>query len=160
MKKFKVHTLQEYVNVLAAREPVPGGGSAAALSAALGAGLISMVTQYSLNKGSSASVERRLEKTLQKSEALRQSFLEYVDLDSEAYLDVVRTRKGPENEKKAALKKAAAVPREIAKLCSRAIDLTPFLVKEGNKWLLSDVEVAVELLTAAYKSSMIMSQQG
>ena len=160
MKQFKNHTVEEYLNVLAAREPVPGGGSAAALAAAIGAGLISMVTRYSLKKNLPDRFERRMEKTLQQSEILRQRFLDLVDLDAEAYLEVVRTRKGPEAEKKVALKKASSVPREICKLCSRAIDLTPFLVLKGNKWLLSDVEVALELLTDAYKSAMTMSHQG
>jgi methenyltetrahydrofolate cyclohydrolase len=160
MKKFKNHTLEQYLNILAAREPVPGGGSAAALAAALGAGLISMVTQYSLGKGSSPNVERRLEKILCASEQLRAKFLELVDLDAQAYLEVVRTRKGLEREKQTALRKAAAVPREIGKLCSQAIDLTPYLVLKGNKYLLSDVEVALELFFAAYKSAMTMSQQG
>jgi methenyltetrahydrofolate cyclohydrolase len=160
MKKFKNHSLEKYLDVLAAREPVPGGGSAAAMAAALGAGLISMVTQYSLKKGSPALVERRLQKTLLASERLRQRFLRIVDLDAEAYLAVVRTRKGPERARKAALKQAAKVPRELAQLCYQAIDLTPFLVLKGNKYLFSDVEVAVELLLAAFKSAMTMSQQG
>lgn len=160
MKKFKNHTLDKYLDVLAAREPVPGGGSAAAMSAALGAGLISMVTQYSLKKGSPALVERRLEKILRTSERLRREFLCIVDLDAQAYLAVVRTRKGPLRARQVALRQAAKVPQQLARLCSQAIDLTPFLVLKGNKYLLSDVEVAVELLFAAFKSAMTMSQQG
>ena len=160
MKKFKEQTLEQYLDALASREPVPGGGSAAALSAALGAGLVSMVTQYSVNKGSPVDVEAKLQEILQQSEILRKKFLELVDRDAEAYLGVVQARKGTEEEKKAAAVKAAAVPRELAELCYQAIDLTPFLVLNGNKYLLSDVEVAVELLNAAFKSATTMSQQG
>ena len=43
MKRYKIHTLQEYLEVLSQRTPVPGGGSAAALVGSLGAALISMV---------------------------------------------------------------------------------------------------------------------
>ena len=38
--------LRDYLNDLAARRPAPGGGSAAALSAAIGASLMSMVANY------------------------------------------------------------------------------------------------------------------
>ncbi len=160
MAKLKDLTLEQYLNVLAAREPAPGGGSAAALTAALGAGLVSMVTQYSLKKGSPADVEAQLEQALSQSEKMRRRFLELVDLDAEAYLQVVQARKGTEEEKQAAARQAAAVPREIAELCYQTLDLTPLLVAHGNKYLLSDVEVALELLTAAFKSAMTMSQQG
>jgi len=126
----------------------------------LGAGLLAMVTRYSLQKGSPAEVEAQLERILAESEKYRQRFLELVDLDAEAYLEVVRARKGSEEEKRAAQDKATAVPRELARLCYEAVDLTPFLVLKGNKYLISDVEVAVELLTAAFKSAMTMSKQG
>jgi len=39
----------------------------------------------------------------------------------------------------------------------QALDLTPFLVAKGNPYLLSDVEVAVELLEAGFMSSIVMS---
>ena len=155
MKKFQRYTLKEYLDSLSAKKPVPGGGSAAALTAATGAALISMVARYSLGKGASKTVEKKIEKTLAKSEALRERFLEYVDLDAEAYLKVVEARKGTAREKKAAARQARNVPLQVAKLCYTAVELTPFLVEKGNKYLVSDVEVAVELLMAAFHSAMI-----
>lgn len=154
MKKYKDHSLEEYLQALSVKTPAPGGGSAAALTAALGAALISMAAHYSLGKNSS-SVDRKLQRLLTKSERLRKRFLELVDLDAAAYLAVVQTRKSPEEIRAAALKKAAAVPREVGKLCFEAIQLAPFLATKGNKHLLSDVEVAVEFLLAAFKSAMV-----
>lgn len=78
-----------------------------------------------------------------------------MDLDAQAYLGVVAARKADPASHKAALRAAARVPREVAKLCYQAIELTPALVRDGNKNLLSDVEVAVELLEAAFKSALI-----
>ncbi|MCK5581017.1 MAG: cyclodeaminase/cyclohydrolase family protein [Candidatus Omnitrophica bacterium] len=155
MKKYKSHTLKEYLDVLASRNPTPGGGSAAALTASTGVALIAMVARYSLGKGASKAVEKRIEKILEKSEAFRKRLLECVDLDAQAYLKVVAARKGTAREKKAASRQAQKVPLEVSKLCCKAVDLTPFLVEKGNKYLVSDVEVAVELLLAAYKSAMI-----
>src|SRR5579862_2181271 len=91
--QFKTKTLQDYVDQLSRREPVPGGGSAAALTAALAVGLISMVTNYSIGrKSNTKTVEKRLTKILAQSEPIRLRLLELTSLDSEAYLKVTAAR--------------------------------------------------------------------
>ncbi len=89
-----------------------------------------------------------------KSEILRKRFLELVDLDAQAYLEFVKARKADEATKALAKKRACDVPLEVARLCYEALDLAPYLVLEGNKYLVSDVEVALEMLSSAYKSAM------
>jgi len=44
------HTIAEFVAATAAKQPVPGGGSVAALVGALGAALGEMVVNYSIGK--------------------------------------------------------------------------------------------------------------
>ncbi len=155
-KKYQDYTLTQYARALAERQPVPGGGSAAALTALLGVSLIEMVTRYSMGrKGATQRKEQRLKRILEQAKDLHQRLLALVDLDAEAYLDVVAARALSDKEKKKALKAAAAVPAETARWCRKAVDLTPFLVKEGNPYLLSDIEVALELLWAAYRSAMM-----
>ena len=156
MKKFKDHTLQEYLDRLSAREPVPGGGSAAALSSALGAGLICMVTRYSLGKGKPAAIESKLTKTLAKAEDIRARLLELVDEDAEVYLGVVAARKLDAKVQKAAAKKSAQVPKAICRLSYDAVELTPFVVEHGNPHLISDIEAALEFLLAGYHSGLVM----
>lgn len=153
MKKFQDYTLSEYCDVLSQKVSVPGGGSAAALSGALGAALLSMVVNYSLGKKTD-DVDAKLKEILKKSEVLRKRFLELVDLDAQAYLEFVNARKADEPTKEKARQRACEVPLEIAQLCYQALNLAPYLVLEGNKYLVSDVEVALELLGAAYKSAM------
>lgn len=148
-------TLKEYLDALAAKAPVPGGGSAASLVGALGAALISMVAQYSLGKGKPPSVEKKIEGILLQSESIRGRFLALVDLDAEAYLNVVKSRKADPEVKKEALRKAREVPMEACRLCFQAVELTPFLVEEGNQFLLSDVRVALEMLLAAFNASLV-----
>ncbi len=156
MKKFKDHTLEEYLSRLSAREPVPGGGSAAALSSALGAGLIAMVTRYSLGKGKPEAVETKFQTIIERADAIRASLLELVDLDAEAYLGVVAARKLDTKAQRAASQKAAQVPRKICRLSFEAVELTPFVVENGNPYLMSDIEVALELLLAGYHSALVM----
>ena len=153
MQKFKNQTLKMYLDLLASRNPTPGGGSVAALVAALGAGLISMVANYSIKKTNPASLNKRMQAVLKESEKLRKQFLDLVDLDAEAYLGVVKTRNASPEKKKKALKKASEIPMKVCRLCYAAMQLTPPLVKEGNRYLLSDVKVAVELLVAAFHSA-------
>jgi len=155
MKKFKNHTLIQYVDILSKKVPVPGGGSAAALTGSLGVGLIEMVANYSKGRSQSKRIESRIEKILAQSKQIRQRLLELADLDAEAYLKVVKSRKSSDREKKAALKAACDVPKEVCKLCYKAMDFTPFLVKQGNQYLISDIEVAIEMLRAAYNASLI-----
>ena len=158
MESFKNYTLQQYVQQLSERKPVPGGGSAAALAGSLGAALISMVANYSLGKGKPIDVEQKIKETLEKSEKLRLRLLELVDLDAQAYMAVVEARKKDEEAKKTAAKRASEVPLEIAKKCYEAVDLTSFLVIEGNQNLISDIQVANELLLSAFKSAMVNVQ--
>ncbi len=155
MKKYKNHTVSQYLEQLSLRVPAPGGGSAAALVGALGAALISMVANYSLSKKNPKPSDSRIKALLLKSEKLRKRLLELVDLDAQAYLGVVKTRQASEAVKQRALKKACDVPREVCRLCLSAVELTPFLVKNGNRHLMSDIKVALELLTAAFDSALL-----
>jgi len=155
MKKYKNHTLQEYLDVLSKKTPTPGGGSAAALTAATGAALVSMVANYSKGKSKSKKAEDRISSILKQSEKIRKRLLTLVDLDAEAYLDVVKARGASESVKKRASQKAAKAPLEVCRLCYNAIQLTPYLVKHGNQNLVSDVEVAVEMFQAAFRSAHI-----
>ena len=154
---FKDLTLKNYLDQLAGRQPVPGGGSAAALTAAMAVGLISMVTNYSIGrKANSPAVERRLTKILTQSESIRQRLLELTSLDSEAYLKVTAARVLDKKAQKQASCEARSVPQEICKLCYKAVQLTPYLAEKGNPYLLSDVEVALELLMSAFYGARIM----
>ena len=154
-KKYRRYTLAEYLDTLSMKTPVPGGGSAAALTAALGVALIAMAANYSRGKNESSAARRAIDNILKKSHQMRKRLLALVDRDAEAYLGVVKTRRASDRLKKAALKKACEVPFEVCRLCYRAVNLTPFLIKNGNPNLLSDVEIANELLLAAFQSSQI-----
>jgi len=155
MKRFKTHTLKFYLESLASRNPVPGGGSAAALTAALGVGLIEMAAHYSKGKAAPNSASKKLTQILRRCHKIRQRLLELVDLDAMSYLALVKARKAKPAVRRKARAQARKVPREVCRLCYQAVDMTPFLVKNGNRNLLSDIEVALELLMAAFHSAKI-----
>ena len=155
MKPLKHHTLKEYIHQLSAKTPVPGGGSAAALTGALGVALISMAANYSCGKNSLETIEKNIKEILGKSEKIKNCLLKLVDLDAQAYRDVVKARKASPVIKSKALNKARAVSLEVAEQCYQAIKLTPYLVQRGNLNLIADVQIAIELLLAAYHSAMV-----
>lgn len=129
--------IKKYLNDLAAKLPAPGGGSAAAMDAALGACLISMVINFTLGKPRYAKYQAQLKAMLVKSEKLRQEFSNLVDLDVVAY-------------KSKNIRDALNVPFILCRLCFEAIKLCPPLMIKGNLNLISDVAVAAILLESAY----------
>ncbi len=137
MKKYKTQSLAKYLNDLAARVPAPGGGSAAALNAAMAASLISMVINFTLGKPKYAAFVEELKGILIKSEKLRVDFLDLVDLDVVAY-------------QSKDIRKALDVPFMLSRLIYQAAKLCPPLVKKGNVNLASDVAVAAVLLESAF----------
>lgn len=155
MKLFRNYSLSEYTRALSLKVPAPGGGSAAALIGAVGAALLSMVANYSLEKDSSSQAAKKIKDILKQTERLRKRLLELVDLDAQAYLRVARSRQASPQKKRAAVKAARQVPQEVCRLCYKAVQLSPDLVRYGNKYLLSDVEVALEALQAAFNSAKI-----
>lgn len=138
--KYKTQSLTKYLNDLAAKIPAPGGGSAAALNAAMAAGLISMVVNFTLGKPKYAASKKELRNILLRSEKLREDFLDLVDLDIEAY-------------QSKDIRKALDVPFMLSRLCNQAAKLCPPLIKKGNINLVSDVAVAAVLLESAFVSA-------
>ncbi len=153
MKKFKNHTLKEYLDVLSARKAVPGGGSVSALTGSLATGLLAMVAEYSCGKGQSKAVEGKLVRILKELIHLRNEFLTLVDADAEAYLNVRATKQKSFNERRKAQRAAIAVQKKVIRLSYKAIKLTPYLVEKGSKYLLSDIEVAMDLLLATFNAA-------
>jgi len=133
-------SIEIYLNDLAARKPAPGGGSAAALNAALGAALVSMVANFTIGKPKYAKHEAEVKEILEKSEKLRKDFLELVDLDVKAY------------ESKDS-RKAMEIPFMLCRLCFEGIKLCPPLINKGNVNLISDVAVAAIMLESAFVSA-------
>ena len=137
---YKDSSLKQYLDDLAAKLPAPGGGSAVALSAALGASLISMVVNFTLGKPKYAKYEGELKAIILKSEKLREEFINLVDLDVTAY-------------QSKNIRDALDVPFMVCRLSFEAIKLCPPLVKKGNINLISDVAVAAVLLESAFGST-------
>jgi len=140
--EYKYGTLKKYIDDLAARLPAPGGGSASALTAAMGISLVSMVINFSLGKPKYARYEEELKSLLKKSEGLREEFLNLVDLDILAY-------------KSRNIRDALNVPFMVCRLAYEGIKLVPGLVRRGNINLISDTAIAAIFLESAFASAFM-----
>ena len=94
-----------------------GGGSVAALTGALGAALVSMVSNLTLGKEKYKDVQPRIEALLKESETLRAEMQALIQKDTEVYgalSDVYKMPKNTDAEKAAALARDRTHPGGIA----------------------------------------------
>ena len=151
-------TVTALLEAFRSTSPTPGGGSAAALSGAIGASLLAMVAGLPKPRAASESELRRLREGGSHCAGLALELESLVDRDSQAYEQVVaayRMPKETEAEKAAraaeiqeALKAAIEAPLDVMRACSAAIDRGPVLQQLGNTNASSDVQVGLELLRA------------
>jgi formiminotetrahydrofolate cyclodeaminase len=142
LKVYCHKSLKKYLDDLSAKLPAPGGGSAAAFTASLGASLVSMLINFTIGKTKYARFQEELKTILGKSEKLREEFLRLVDLDVVAY-------------KSKNIRDALDVPFMVCRLCFEGIKLCPPLITKGNVNLISDAAVAAILLESAFASAYL-----
>ncbi len=147
-------TCLNFTNRLAAREPVPGGGGAAALIGALAAALCSMAGNYSTDKKSAEGHEEELRAAIDKAEELRMRLLALVDADAEAFAPLAAAWRLPKDEVgKAALQQATldacVAPMDMLQSCAELVPPLETIRKYGAKSLQSDVGCAASALAAA-----------
>jgi len=157
--------LKKYLDDLAGRLPAPGGGSAAALVAALGVSLMSMVANFTVGKEKYKDFEEEMKNVLSSSESLRLQLTDLVDEDVESYSKLSSAYKLPKDSpaerevrQKAiqkGLKQALSVPLEICMCCHRGSKLCKVIAEKGNLNLISDVGAAIAFLESAFESALL-----
>ena len=137
-----------YLQALASTAAVPGGGSAAALGAAMGAALVSMVAKLSAKKAKAAEDRDVLTGLVPEFDQLAARLLELSQDDIDAYRAVIDARKsGAQGETLAqAYERAAEVPLATATAAARALALLPDVSRRAWEMTASDLAVGSELL--------------
>ena len=124
-------TIEEFLEELAARKPTPGGGSVAALSGAVSAGLVSMAAKFSRSKDIS-----------EQARALMGTLTNLIDRDAEAFAS-------------RDLKEATQVPLQTAKHSYAVLKLAGALLKTCNPKVITDIGVAAKMAESAIKGAML-----
>ena len=157
-------SIKEFLVKTASNSPVPGGGSIAALSAAVAASLSEMVARLTIGKDGCDAFEEDMKKIAKDAADYRRKLIKDIDRDSNAYNNVMaafKLSKGTEQEQKnrkraiqEALKSAALVPLDVAKDAFKIIELAEKVVKYGNKNAVTDGAVAVMMARTAVLSAL------
>ena len=147
-------SIKSYLIQLAAKKPVPGGGSTAALIGALGCGLVSMVANFTLSDKGFNGYKARAKKVLKKSECLREKLTCLVDMDIKAYDKLsAAMRKHNQNaiRLQSAIKGAIITPCKICDCVHGAAEIALEASYIGKKNILSDIIAAIYALDAAFE---------
>lgn len=144
--------VKEFVKTTASNEPVPGGGSIAALSGALGVALAEMVANLTVGKKKYEDVEEEMKELVVKAQAIQEKLVALIDKDAVSFDDVMKAFKMPKEteEEKAArteeiqkgMKHAASVPFETAKTAFEIMDIAELAVEKGNTNAVTDGAIA------------------
>ena len=151
----------EFVEVLASKAAVPGGGGASALVGAVGMALGSMVGNLTLGKKKYADVEADIVALLDKAAALQAELLRLIDEDAVVFEPLSKAYGIPKDDPtreqvmEDALKLACTVPLDIMRLSARAIELQDEFAKKGSVLALSDAGVGVIFCKAALQGASL-----
>ncbi len=147
--------LGAFLDDLAGEDAAPGGGSAAAITAAMAAGLAASVARLSAAswEGAGGAVAQ--------AEALRLRVGPLVELDARAYDEALRTLAKrdqiaePERNERIgeALERAADVLLRIAEAAADAAELAALVAEEGEHAIRADAAAAVILAEAAARTA-------
>jgi glutamate formiminotransferase/formiminotetrahydrofolate cyclodeaminase len=151
--------LMDFLEEVASKKPVPGGGSVAATSGALAGALLAMVCNLTIGKRKYQEVEEELKGVLAQVEKTREELKDLVIKDSESYQSVMDARKLTqhtdieEQRRKGAIqeatKQAASVPLRIMEKSLEILNLSKTVAEKGNVNAVSDAGVAALMAHAA-----------
>ncbi len=163
--KFINYAIKEFIDLLASKEPAPGGGSAAALVGSIGVALSSMVANLTIGKEKFKDKEELMKEIVQKNEKLQKELLELIEKDAEAFNKVADALKLPKNnpeekEKRKeilenALKEASLVPLEVMKKSLEALKILENTLGNSTPNAVSDIGVSALCLKSAIQSAWL-----
>lgn len=145
--------LKDFLNRVAGNDPVPGGGSVAALNGAIASALAAMVANLTLGKKGYESHAELMQHISEVAVRQKELFVIDIDRDSEAYEGVFSCFKMPKNtdEEKAArsaaiqtaTRFAALVPMQVARNAYELMTLIMDVARLGNRNAITDACVAM-----------------
>lgn len=163
--EFTKLSCEEFVAVLASKEPVPGGGGAAALVGAIGTALGNMVGSLTVGKKKYADVQEDILALKAQADSLQQDFFRLAAQDAEVFEPLSRAyglpKDTPEEQAykaevmETALRECSAVPLAIMGKCCETIRLHEAFAAKGTAIAISDVGCGVACCKAALQAASL-----
>ncbi|MGH2441590.1 MAG: cyclodeaminase/cyclohydrolase family protein [Chloroflexota bacterium] len=155
----------DFYERLSSAHPVPGGGSVAALTIAMAASLLVMVSNLTAERKRFVEVWERVERVRDQATALRDRATTLAEDDAAAYVAVsaaMKLPRGDEDERSSrsraiqdALKGAATPPLESMRIAAEVLQLAGELVGIGNPAAVSDVGTAALAARAGFHAARL-----
>ncbi|MDR2485967.1 MAG: cyclodeaminase/cyclohydrolase family protein [Treponema sp.] len=152
-------TIADFSGLLACKTPTPGGGSTAALEAALGISLITMVAAITADKDGYACRREELRHIAGEAEGIRRNLLVLVDEDTAAYKGIMTVRSMPKDTEEQnqtyceamqeSLKAAVLTPYRILNAALDGLRLAKEISAEYYPHTASDLGLAVQSMKTA-----------
>jgi glutamate formiminotransferase len=149
-----------FIEQLAAPTATPGGGSAAAASGAMAAGLACMVATMSRGKKAYAQYEPKLSEAIARLAGLREELKAAIDADAASYNAVMKAYKAAKESSdgksliNAALREASSVPLGVAERAAEVAGIAADLRAISSPMMKSDLTTAIALAGAAVKGAL------
>jgi glutamate formiminotransferase/formiminotetrahydrofolate cyclodeaminase len=152
--------VEPFIEQLAAPTATPGGGSAAAATGAMAAGLAAMVAEMSRKKKAYAQHENQLNDALARLAGLREELKAAIDADAESYNAVMKAYKAAKESPdggsgiNAALQQATRVPLGVAERTAEVVQIAQQLRPMTSPNMSSDLTTAIALAKAGLESAL------
>jgi len=148
-------SIKKYIDDLASRQPVPGGGSAAALCGAVGTALLEMMCNFTVGNKKYADAEQNIKGYLSSLAYIQQGFESLIDEDVKTYSAIRDAFKSKEKIIiDNALKQGYNICLKICVLSKDGLNIASELPEKGNVNLITDVGCGAELLNASFNSGV------
>jgi glutamate formiminotransferase / formiminotetrahydrofolate cyclodeaminase len=155
--------IDEFADLLSTDAPAPGGGSVAALCAAMSGALSAMVSNLTVDKKGYEKVQTVVRELAPRGQDIKLKALQCIDKDTDAFyamMDAMRLPKKTEEEivlrdrmMEKTTKNAILIPFETLELSLEAMQLAKEVAAVGNANALSDAGVAALTALAAAKAA-------
>ena len=167
LKEYKYGELScsSFIDVLGSAAPVPGGGGASALAAAVGTALGNMVGCLTVGKKKYAAVEEEMRQMIIRCKSLQEELLELMDKDAKVFAPLAKAYSLPgktpeelaERERimEPALRSACEVPLEIMEKCCEAIVMLETFAEKGSVLAVSDAGAGAAVCAGALRAASL-----
>ena len=150
-----------FTEALAAPEPTPGGGAAAAQTGAMGCALLLMAIGTTLKKKTiEPNIKNSLETSAKRIGSLKNQLKQFVQQDAEAYTGYLTAKRIPKEDPsrdvalQTALATAARVPADTAATALQVLKELEGIKSQIAPIILADVACAKHLLKASIRCAV------
>ncbi len=155
----------QWVDTLASKAPVPGGGGASALGGALSAALGQMVANLTVGKKRYADVEEEMQQSLFALNILQMELMALADKDAEVFAPLAEAYGMPNSTEEEKAEKdrvmeerllaASLVPMMMMEKASAVLTVIDLLEQKGSRMAVSDAGVAAQFARAALTGAVM-----